>query len=161
MLEGILQPYMELTWIQVFFNVRIVGNRATQLSRVKFKNQNVSNTIVLTSQKTTVNSDGAARQMTRLTYWDWKQRRGSHALILSSAQTVKEVTKWTPTNVHSGDIGLTDIGDTEKLEYIVNQFRVIINWAWMKNTKKSRISENIPSNGEQMNAVVLSTTIEQ
>jgi len=31
----------------------------------------------------------------------------------------------------------------------------------MKNAKKSRISENIPSNGGQMNTVVLSTTIEQ
>jgi len=64
-----------------------------QLSYAKFKNQNVLNAIVPTSQKTTMNLDGAARRTTRLTHRDWKQRRKSHALIFSSAQTVKKITK--------------------------------------------------------------------
>ena len=69
--------------------------------------------MVPTSQKTTMNSDGAARRMTRLTLQGWKQKRGSHALIPSSAQTVKEITKRTPTNVHSGDTGSTENGNKE------------------------------------------------
>jgi len=99
----------------MFLNVRIVGNGATRLSRAKFKDQNVSNTIVPTSQKTTVNLDGAIRQTTRLTHQGWKQRRGSHALILSSAQTVEEITKRTPTNVRSGDTGSTENGNKENM----------------------------------------------
>ena len=86
-----------------------------QLSRAKFKNQNTSNVMVPTSQKTTMNSDGVARQMTRLTHRGWKQRRGSHALILSSAQTVEEITKQTPTNVCSRDIGSTENGNKENM----------------------------------------------
>jgi len=45
----------------MFLNVRIVGNGAMQLSHAKFKDQNTSNAMVLTSQKTTMNLDGAAR----------------------------------------------------------------------------------------------------
>jgi len=52
----------------VFLNVKIVGNGAPQLSCAKFKNQNASNARVSTNQKTTMNSDGAARQTTRLTH---------------------------------------------------------------------------------------------
>jgi len=71
--------------------------------------------MVLTSQKTTMNSDDAARQMTRLTHQGWKQRRGSYALILSSAQTVEEITKQTPTNVRSGDTGSTENSNKENM----------------------------------------------
>ena len=135
MLEGILRPYMELTWIQMFLNVRIVGNGATRLSHAKFKNQNVLNAMVPTSQKTTVNLDGAARQTTRLTHWGWKQRRGSHDLILSSAQTVEEITKQTPTNVHSGDTGSTENGNKENtLRFMkTDPSRFIL--VWMANFK--------------------------
>jgi len=97
----------------VFLNVRTVGNGATRLSHAKFKDQNASNVMVPTSQKTTVNLDGAARRMTRLILQGWKQRRGSYALIPSSAQTVNEITKQTPTNVHSGDTGSTENGNKE------------------------------------------------
>jgi len=45
----------------VFLNVRIVGNEAMQLSCAKFKDQNASNAMVPTSQKTTMDLDGAAR----------------------------------------------------------------------------------------------------
>ena len=40
------------------------------------------------------------------------------------------------------NLDTSDIGDMEKLEYIVNQFGAIIVQAWMKNTKKSRISKH-------------------
>ena len=40
------------------------------------------------------------------------------------------------------NLDMSDIGDTEKLESIVNQFGAIIDWAWMKNAKKSRISKH-------------------
>jgi len=81
----------------VFLNVRIVGNEAIQLSRVKFKDQNASNAMVSTSQKTTMNSDGTARRTTRLTHQGWKQRRGSHCndlkleLRLQLRQSAEEV----------------------------------------------------------------------
>jgi len=51
----------------MFLNVRIVGNGAMQLSRVKFKKQNTSNAMVPTSPKTIANSGGVARQMTEST----------------------------------------------------------------------------------------------
>jgi len=51
--------------------------------------------------------------MTRLIHQGWKQRRGSHALILSSAQTVEEITKRTPTYVCSGDTGSTENSNKE------------------------------------------------
>jgi len=37
------------------------------------------------------------------------------------------------------NLDISDIGNMEKLECIVNQFKVIIDQAWTKNTKKSRI----------------------
>jgi len=45
----------------VFLNARIVGNEATQLSHVEFKNQNASNPMVPTSPKTIANLGGVAR----------------------------------------------------------------------------------------------------
>ena len=40
------------------------------------------------------------------------------------------------------NLDMSDIGDMEKLESIVNQFGAIIDRAWMKNAKKSRISKH-------------------
>jgi len=40
------------------------------------------------------------------------------------------------------NLDTSDIGDTEKLECIVNQFGAIIDQAWTKNAKKSRISKH-------------------
>jgi len=40
------------------------------------------------------------------------------------------------------NLDTSDIGNMEKLECIVNQFRAIIDQAWTKNTKKSRISKH-------------------
>jgi len=40
------------------------------------------------------------------------------------------------------NLDMSDIGDTEKLEYIVNQLGVIIDQAWTKNAKKSKISKH-------------------
>ena len=40
------------------------------------------------------------------------------------------------------NLDMSDIGDTEKLECIVNQLGVIIDQAWMKNAKKSRFSKH-------------------
>jgi len=53
--------------------------------------------------------------MTKLTHRGWKQRRGSHALILSSTQTVEEITKQTPTNVCSGNTGSTENDNKENM----------------------------------------------
>jgi len=40
------------------------------------------------------------------------------------------------------NLDISNIGNMEKLEYIVNQFRVIIDQAWTKNAEKSRISKH-------------------
>jgi len=48
----------------MFLNTKIVGNGATQLSCVEFKDQNVSNAMVSTSPKTIANSGGVAGRMT-------------------------------------------------------------------------------------------------
>jgi len=115
MLESILQPFRELTWIQVFCNARIAGNEVTQLSRAESKDQNVSNIIVLTSLKTIVNLDGIVRLMTRSTPRGWKWRKVTHVLILSNAQTIEEITKLILTNVCSGDTDLTESSIKENI----------------------------------------------
>ena len=40
------------------------------------------------------------------------------------------------------NLDMSNIADTEKLEHIVNQLKVIIDQAWTKNAKKSRISKH-------------------
>ena len=40
------------------------------------------------------------------------------------------------------NLNMSSIADTDNLEYIVNQLRAIINWAWTKNAKKSKISKH-------------------
>jgi len=40
------------------------------------------------------------------------------------------------------NLNMSNIGDTEKLECIVNQLGVIIDQAWTKNAKKSKISKH-------------------
>jgi len=45
----------------VSFNARIAGNGAILYFCAKYKDQNTSNIMVLTSQKITVNSDGVAK----------------------------------------------------------------------------------------------------
>ena len=40
------------------------------------------------------------------------------------------------------NLDTSDIGDTEKLEHIVNQLGAIIDQAWTKNAKKSKISKH-------------------
>ena len=39
-------------------------------------------------------------------------------------------------------LNTSNIKDTSKLEWVVNQLRMIINQAWTKNTKKSKISKH-------------------
>ena len=133
MSEDILWQFEEQTWIQMFLNARIVGNGATQLSHVEFKNQNASNAMVPTSLKTIANLGGVARWMTGSTLQGWKQRKENHVLIHSNARTVKEITKRIPTNVCFGDIGLIGSGNKK------NMLRSIItdpSWSvlrWMVN----------------------------
>jgi len=99
----------------VFLNARIVGNRATRLSCVEFKNQNISNAMVSTSLKTIANLGGVARQMTRSTLQGCKQRKENYVLIHSNAQTVEEITKQIPTNVRFGDTGLIGSGNKKNM----------------------------------------------
>ena len=40
------------------------------------------------------------------------------------------------------NVDISDIGDMEKLECIINQLRAIIDQAWMKNAKKSGFSKH-------------------
>ena len=40
------------------------------------------------------------------------------------------------------NLNVSNITDMEKLEHIVNQLRVIIDQAWIKNAKNSRISRH-------------------
>ena len=130
MLEDILWQFEEQTWIQVFLNARIVGNRATRLSCVEFKNQNISNAMVSTSLKTIANSGGVARQMTRSTLQGCKQRKENYVLIHSNAQTVEEITKQIPTNVRFGDTGLIGSGNKKNMlrSMITDPSQFVLRW---------------------------------
>ena len=130
MLEGILRPFGELTWIQAFHSAKIVGNGAMQLSHTEFKDQNTSNAMVPTSPKTIANLGGVVRQITRLTLWGWKQRKESHVLILSNAQTVMEITKQIPINVCFRDTGSTGSGNKGNIlrSMKIDPSRFVLGW---------------------------------
>ena len=115
MSEDILWQFEKQTWIQMFLNVRIVGNGAMWLSHVEFKEQNASNAMVPTSLKTIVNSGSVVRQMTGPTLRGWKQRKENYVLIHSNAWTVEEITKRIPTNVCFGDTGLIGSGNKKNM----------------------------------------------
>jgi len=69
----------------VFHNARTVGSGVTLPFHAKSKVLNALNAMVPTSLKTTTNLGGVARPTKRLTLLDWRQRKGSHVLIYSSA----------------------------------------------------------------------------
>jgi len=71
--------------------------------------------MVPTSPKTIANLGGVARRMTGSTLQGWKQRKENCALIHSNAQTIEEITKQIPTNVHFGDIGLIGSGNKKNM----------------------------------------------
>ena len=75
------------------------------LSHAESKEQDVSSTAVHTNPNTTDNLDGVARQIIKLISPILKLRKVNHAHIHSNAQIVEVITRWTPTNVHSGNIG--------------------------------------------------------
>ena len=105
----------EPIWTLVFLNARIAGNGVTQCFHAKYKNQSTSNATVPTSQKTTANLNGIAKQTKSQTYSDLKQRKGSHVLIHSSAQTAKTITKLIPICVHSRGIDSTGSGNKRNI----------------------------------------------
>ena len=65
MLESISQLLEVLTWTLEFHNVKIAENGIILHSHAEFKGLNVSNTMVLTNQRTTVNSASVAKPMWR------------------------------------------------------------------------------------------------
>jgi len=69
----------------VSHNARTVGSGNTLSFHAKSKVLNALNTTVPTSLKTIMNLGGVARPTKRLTLLDWRQRKGSHVLIHSSA----------------------------------------------------------------------------
>ena len=54
----------------------------------------------------------------------------------------------------------SNIEDTERLEWVVNQLGSIINHAWTKKTPKNQRSPSISNNGRLKNAVALSIITE-
>jgi len=107
MLVNILLLFEVLTWTLEFLNAKITGNGVTWYSHVESKDPSASNTIVLTSQKTIANLDGAVKWTQKQTLCDLKQREGSCVHTLSNALIAGVITKPTQIYVHSGGIGLT------------------------------------------------------
>jgi len=70
----------------------------------------VSSITALTSLKTTINLDGAAKQTRKLILPALKQKQVNHVHIYSSAPIAIEITRWTPTCICSGNIGLIENG---------------------------------------------------
>ena len=93
----------EQTWTQEFPSTRTAGNGATPLSCAEYRALNASSVMVLTSQRTTENSDGAAKQTTRSTLQDWKQRKENPAPTHSNAWTAMVIIKLTQMHAPSGD----------------------------------------------------------
>jgi len=89
----------------VYCGAKIIGSGVMRHSYVESKDQNASNATVLINLNTIGNLDGVVRQMTRSTLQDWKRKKENYALTHSNAQIAKEIIKWTPTNVCSGDTG--------------------------------------------------------
>ena len=107
---GTTSPWWEVpTWIPEFPNARIAGNGATLLSHAISKEPNVLNAMALTSWSTIESLDGVVKPTTKLTHLGSKPRRANRAHIHSSAPIAKEITKLTPTLVHSG--GTDSIGN--------------------------------------------------
>jgi len=75
-----------------------------QLCPAVFRAPSVSSAIALTRLKTIVNLGGVAKQMRKLIPLAWRQKKTNYVCIPSSAPTVMEITKWTPTCVHFGNI---------------------------------------------------------
>jgi len=71
--------------------------------------------MVLTNWKIIVNLDGITRQMKKQTPLNSKQRKGNHAHTHSNVQTVREITKLTQINVHSGGINSTGNGSRKNM----------------------------------------------
>ena len=108
----LLDPLM---LIPVSSNVKIVGDRDTQLSHAEFKSPNVSNAMDPINWKTIVNSDGVVKQMKNWTLPDSKQRKGNCVPIRSSARTVGETIKPIPSNILSGNIVSTENGNKRNM----------------------------------------------
>ena len=94
---------MNINW--EYLNARIVGDGVMWLSHVESKEQDTSSIVVCTNPNITNNLNGVARQMIKLIPPILKLRKVNHAHMHSNARIVKTITRWTPTNVHSGNIG--------------------------------------------------------
>ena len=110
MLVGTLLLLEVLTWIQVYPNVRTAGSGVMQHSLTEYKDLNMSNVMVLTSQKTITNLSGIARQMRKGILLNSRQRRKNHVCICSSVQIVRGTTKLTQISIHFGGINSTESG---------------------------------------------------
>ena len=60
------------------FNAKTVGDEVIQLSLVGSKSRSASNVMVPTNQRTTVNSDGVAKQTRKQILHDLKPKREIH-----------------------------------------------------------------------------------
>ena len=110
MLESTLLLSREQTWTQEFPSARTARNGATPLSCTEYRAPNVSSVTALTSQRTTENSDSAAKQTIRSTFRDWKQRKENSAPTHSNAWTTMVVIKLTQMHAPSGDTISTGSG---------------------------------------------------
>jgi len=84
MSESILQQLKELILTWESCNVKIAGDRVTQCSHARSKDQNVSSAMVSTNWKTIASSVGAARPMRNQTCHALKPKRANCAHILSN-----------------------------------------------------------------------------
>ena len=85
MLESTLQQLEKLTLTQKSSNAKIARDGDIQHSLVGFKNQSVSSVIVITNQRTTVNSVGIVKPMKRQTHLALKLKKANLARISSNA----------------------------------------------------------------------------
>jgi len=94
----------------VYPNAKTAGGGDTQPFLAESKVPSASSATVHTNLRTTVNSDGAAKQTRRQTHLVSRQRKMNHASTHSNALIVGANTKPTPTSAHSRGIDSIENG---------------------------------------------------
>jgi len=110
MLESTLRQLEKLTLTQKSSNAKIAGHGDIQCSLVGSKNQSASSVMVITNQRTTINSVGIVKPMKRQTYLALKLKKANLACIPSNAPIAKETIKWTQIHVCFGRTTLIGSG---------------------------------------------------
>ena len=110
MLESTLRQLEKLTLTQESSNAKIAGDGDIQRSLVGSKNQSASSVMVITNQRTTVNSVGIVKPMKRQTHLALKLKKANLARIPSNALIAEGTIKWTQIHVCFGRTTLIGSG---------------------------------------------------